>query len=690
MQEHLSLISPRREQVETLWTPVEQRELLLAPSLASSCASLCWTRAIGLLDPSMALELRQSISPGSGRVECDLALLSRDAEPADAPHAALLLRLISSLLSPAASLGVERVPVVGAARRTIAPAGLDWIGDSDPARELGTQARRLGVAFLPAPFWPFDVARALSVLAACGGGALIIRLSRLPVYDRPSEGFAALERLLFAARDKRVPVRGLDRLVECAAALKATNQLFRLELSVESAVADPVADDFVSLAMFGTRVGGPGSLVASDLRGLVVTGLAPRQLLCSENTLSVGGGSGSAPYSDGDVEIGATPDGTPIFIGAQSRMRHTYVIGGTGTGKSTLLRRMINQDVAAGDCVVLLDPHGDLSLEVAELLKDNRAAKVHMADASDPQGSYALDLLSPVRNPATREQAYDAFMSAFKAVLYSDVKEAFGPLFEQYFRYSLFLLALGGCNDDTLAELPRIFTDPAFRKMLQVAAQDPDLDRFWDKIATRSSGDQALENFTPYIISKLTRMIGSPLAKRLFCRNELGIDLAKHIQPGHVLILRLPKGDLGETTTQLAAAMTLTQLANAIMARPVGNRPPVRLYIDEVQACPGNTIAMLLAECRKFGASLTLANQSLGQVGSSKAGSLGSAVLANVANLLLFRVGAPDAMALSPWLEEPENWRELVRLPDYHLRARLVDSGCPKVVPLVRTASLPN
>jgi hypothetical protein len=327
---------------------------------------------------------------------------------------------------------------------------------------------------------------------------------------------------------------------------------------------------------------------------------------------------------------------------------------------------------------------------VAQSLKSTRSANVHLADAGDPNGSYSLDLLGPVRNPVTREQAYDAFLSVLKDVLYSDVKEAFGPMFEQYFRNSLFLLAQGARGGETLAELPRVFTDQVFRKILQIQARDQDLERFWDKIASRTSGEQSLDNITPYIVSKLTKLIGSPLAKRLFSRPEGGIDFAQHIRPKNVLILRLPKGEIGDGTTQLAAAMSLTQLANAIMARPVESRPPVRLYIDEVQTVPGDTLAMLLAEGRKFGASLTLANQSLGQVGSAKAGSLGSAVLANVANLLIFRVGAPDAIALSPWLEEPDSWRELVRLPDFHLRARIVESGVPRVVPLVRTVALPG
>jgi len=109
-----------------------------------------------------------------------------------------------------------------------------------------------------------------------------------------------------------------------------------------------------------------------------------------------------------------------------------------------------------------------------------------------------------------------------------------------------------------------------------------------------------------------------------------------------------------------------------------------------MQACPGDTLAMLLAEGRKFGICLTLANQSLRQVGQSLAGNLADAVLANAGNLLLFRLGAPDALALSPWLDAPEDWRQLCKTPDFTLQARLLEHGRPVVHPYVRIARPAN
>jgi len=107
------------------------------------------------------------------------------------------------------------------------------------------------------------------------------------------------------------------------------------------------------------------------------------------------------------------------------------------------------------------------------------------------------------------------------------------------------------------------------------------------------------------------------------------------------------------------------------------DRRPVRVYIDEFQNCRGDSLQSLLAEGRKFGISLALANQSLGQIGGTDNRSIGSATLANVGNLITFRVGATDAIKLAPWLDEPERWRELCQLPDFKMNARLLEGGHP-------------
>lgn len=681
MIERLKLALSNVEQVEAPWRLLERRELLIEPEQTSQSAF--WPLALGLLDPDLAIEVRQSIGASHGRVETELALVARGAQ-SGVPDSTLLLRVVAGMIEPSAVMGAMRASTTATQpQRIIRPYGREFFGGCDRSVELQTMADRLGVQFSPATIWPWQLGRALAVLGSCGGGAITVRVSRLSGTERPTCGLDALNRILFAARDKGLKLAGLDRVVEWAQTLRYADQLMKLDVFLEGESVTTLTYDFVSLALFGSRADPSDDITDHDLRGLIAMGAAPPRLFANSDTRILS--STSSSLGAGDVEIGTTPDGEAVVLQGESRMRHTYVIGATGTGKSTLLQRLIAQDVAAGDTVVLLDPHGDLSLEVAEGVKSISGARVHFADAADPNGSYVLDLLQPVRNEQTREQAFDNFMAAFRTVLY-DNKDAFGPNFEQFFRNALFLLALGGADGETIADLPRIFTDPALRKSLLLQANDRDLDHFWLKVAARISGEQSLENFTPYITSKLTRLIGSPLAKRLFSKPGAGIDFAREIQPGRVLLLRLPKGELGSGTTELAATMTLRLLADAIMSRPLGSRTPVRLYVDEVQSFNGETLAMLLAEGRKFGASLTLANQSLAQIGSNSSASLAKSVLANVANLLIFRVGAPDAIVLSPWLEEPERWRDLCGLPDFHLRARLVEAGCPIQVPLVRTS----
>lgn len=682
----LALVDGCRVPESPGWRELERREILLGSTKVGSGSQACWTRIFDVLEPHIGLEVRHSANQSQGQVVHSLSLMVC-REDMEVSEPSLLLDLVASMLCPGATLGLTSTPCEVGVRRQILPEGVDWRNSCSAAGKSGKIATETSLEFLPPSLWPWNVEGALDVLARCGGGSLVFRLTRIRPSDRPTESFQALDRVLFTARDKGALMTGLERMVEDSAALKAAPILIRVDVFVEGASNHHrFADDFVALALFGCRAGRPGTDNRADLRGIVGIGTTPRPLIYPCERAMEGRLSEQGRDQRGHVEIGCQPGGAAVSIGADSRMRHTFVIGGTGTGKSSLMRRMMMQDISAGDTVVLLDPHGDLALEVGQAMGGKASSGIHFADAGDPMGSYTLDLLAPVRDPHTRERAFDAFMSVFQHVLYDRNRDALGPMFEQYFRNALFLLALGARGQETLADLPRVFTDRAFRAGLQEKAADPDLNVFWSGIATRTSGEQSLENFAPYIVSKLTRMIGSPLAKRLFSRPGGGMDLSQQLQPGNVLLLRLPKGLLGEGTTRLAAAMTIVQLADAIMSRASGERRVVRIYVDEVQACPGNTLSMLLAEGRKFGASLTLASQSLGQLDATRSNSLGSAILANVANLLIFRVGAPDALALAPWLTEPESWRELCQLPDFNLRARIMDAGWPKIVPMVRTS----
>jgi hypothetical protein len=230
--------------------------------------------------------------------------------------------------------------------------------------------------------------------------------------------------------------------------------------------------------------------------------------------------------------------------------------------------------------------------------------------------------------------------------------------------------------------LPRIFEDQPFREMLLNSCGDRAVISFWRETAAKANGEMSLANVTPYVTSKLTRLIGTTQARRIFRGEGGGIDFAAAMDAGKILILRCSKGDLGEGLTGLAMAACLMQIQEAAMARAGrADRRPVRLYVDEFQGARGQALSMLLAEGRKFGVSLTLANQSLAQIDGVRDRSLGAAILANVANLIVFRVGAPDAQLLAPWLDQPERWRDLCNLPDFRMKARILSDGRPVNLP---------
>lgn len=685
MREYLSLISSLPERREAGWFPLDRRELILG-SAGARVPSGGWPAALSLLGSDLAIETRQAISMGQTRVSTSLSLLGLSPVRTDGPDSRILLALLAERLHPGAAVGTALEPdETGLPRRQLLPVPLSVRRKADQRPRPGLWAGDERVLFSPPSGWPWNLDLALRVLAGWGEGALLLRLRGLQGDTRPDAALEVLDRSLFALRSQRTDPSALERAARDAARFRGGDQLFMIEVFLETHAVPGRLDEMVAHALFGCGADTASAAAAPhDLRGVVTVDSAPVRLLSVEEGIRPMG-SPRPCVSSGDVEIGRLPGGQTVILSGESRMRHTYVVGGTGTGKSSLLRRMIAQDAQSGASVVLLDPHGDLSMEVARDLAGLGEGRLQLADAANPDGGFALDLLSGVRNPDTREPAFDAFMSVFRSILYESV-DAFGPMFEQYFRSALFLLALGGSEEETLSDLPRVFTDAAFRKRLLELVDDPLLQHFWLRVAPATSGDQSLENFTPYITSKLTRLIGSPVARRIFSRAaDGGLDFSEAFLRKRVLLLRVPKGDLGAGTAGLAAAFALHQLADAILSRSVAERSPVRLYVDEMQACPGDTLAMLLAEGRKFGVSLTLANQSLTQVGIGRAKSLANAVLANAANLLIFRVGAPDATALAPWLEEPETWRELCRLPDFHLRARLLDAGAPRVVRLLRT-----
>lgn len=533
---------------------------------------------------------------------------------------------------------------------------------------------------LPAFQWPWNIASAISVLAAGGGGVLTLTARHIERDARIRREIASLQQELVAASyscpDDRTIQAGL---ANCRAMLNH-QALVELAVSLDGKGQDSALCNLLAIALFGTVNGeSQDDCAATGLRMMAGSAALPPVLVPHRHALALAGKAVSRGLeADRDWTVGTAAGGIEVGLSPTDRARHLYVIGATGTGKSTLLKSLIAQDVARGEGIVLIDPHGDLAEEVAELVPASRKDDLVFADAADPEGLLAVELLPDPSDAHAFELAADMLITICKNDLYSSSKDAFGPLFENYFRRALALLMSAEPQDRILANFPRIFEDARFRRDLLGNCQDADVLSFWRNTATRTTGEIELTNVTPYITSKLTKFISSPQARAIFPAPGNGLDFRSIMDQGQILILRCPKGVIGEGLAELAVSACLMKLRNAAMARTGRtDRRPVRVYIDEFQNCRGNSLQTLLAEGRKFGVSLVLANQSLGQIGGTSNHSLGAATLANVGSLVAFRLGAADAIQLAPWLDSPDRWRELCQLPDFVMNARLLMQGKP-------------
>ena len=393
-------------------------------------------------------------------------------------------------------------------------------------------------------------------------------------------------------------------------------------------------------------------------------------------------------------QIGHTMDGAPVALTPADLGRHLYIIGATGVGKSTLMARMIQQDIEQGLPTVVIDPHGDLFNEINDGLSDEQRQRACIADLSAIEGGFGLDLLDMSGNrPDIRLNfVCNQLIAVFRKVLYRDQPEGFGPMFESYFRNALMLQVLGSSNPCSLSDFDRVFGDPKYRADLLANCKDEMVVRFWKQTAVRAGGEAALENIAPYIVSKLTQFTGSPLIRPIIDGSRTNVNFERIFDGRGILLINLAKGVVGETDAALVGTLFTIDLFASALARTSMRRQErarVRLYLDEFQTYASDVLSQMLAECRKFGLELVLANQSLSQIsGARSKPDVADAILANVGTVLAFRTGPRDARQLEDWFAPTFDAAALMRLQDHRFAARLLQNGTPLEPFMVRSLSV--
>ncbi|MBN9360716.1 MULTISPECIES: type IV secretion system DNA-binding domain-containing protein [unclassified Devosia] len=363
----------------------------------------------------------------------------------------------------------------------------------------------------------------------------------------------------------------------------------------------------------------------------------------------------------------ARSDRRRFGIKQRDRLSHVYIIGKTGTGKSSLIEAMARQDIVAGRGLAVLDPHGDLVQRLAVWALPRRSDVLNL-DLADPNLRFGYNPLLRV-SPEHRSLVASGAIDLFKLV-WSD---AWGVRMEHILRNGL--LALLEQPKAELADLLPLLTDKAFRLKLLAHVKNEQVRSFWMREYPNYSFRYQADGIAP-IQNKIGAFLADPRLRRFLSPSDGGLRLRAIMDRRKVLLVNLAQGRVGTDSSRLVGGLLVTAMGSAAFSRadhPDTERPPFFVYIDEFQSFTTLALANMLAELRKYGVGMVLAHQYLAQLDPA----IGAAVHGNAGTLICFRVGGADATVLAKEFRPIFAPEDLMTLPNYSADLKLLIDGQP-------------
>jgi type IV secretory pathway TraG/TraD family ATPase VirD4 len=360
--------------------------------------------------------------------------------------------------------------------------------------------------------------------------------------------------------------------------------------------------------------------------------------------------------------------GIPFGIRRADRRNHMYVIGKTGTGKSTLLKTLVLQDIAAGEGLALFDPHGDLAEEVVSQVSSSRRGDLIYLNVPDRSFAWHFNPFGGI--PKEKHTLAAAGMvEVFKKLWPDD----WGPRLEHLLRNVVFTLLEAG--NASFADIPRLLSDREYRSSLVSKVSNEMVREFWTKeFAGYSPAFRAV--VTAPLLNKIGAFLTDPLLHSILTGERSSFDLRRIMDEGKLLVVNLAKGKLGEGPAALLGSLLVSHLSLAAMERADRShldRRDFYLYLDEFHTFATLTLATMLSELRKYRLNLILAHQYLSQLEPE----VRDAVFGNVGTFISFRVGALDAATVARELSPVFEPDDLLSLPNFSVYLRLMIDGEP-------------
>lgn len=362
-----------------------------------------------------------------------------------------------------------------------------------------------------------------------------------------------------------------------------------------------------------------------------------------------------------------------IFLLDEDRRRHLYIIGQTGTGKTTFMEEMIVQDIKNGKGVAVIDPHGELIERLLGIIPRHRYQEVVYFNPGDVEYPMGLNMLEYDPNyPEQKTFIVNELLSIFDKLYNMSV--AGGPMFEQYFRNATLLVMDDPGSGNTLLEIQRVMVDKTFRDLKLSRSKNIVVKSFWKDIAEKAGGEASLKDIVPYIASKFDNFIANEIMRPVIAQQKSAFNIREIMDSQKILLVNLSKGRLGELNSSLIGLIMVGKLLMAALSRidmTEERRKDYYLYIDEFQNVTTDSISTILSEARKYRLNLTIAHQFIGQLKEE----IKKAVFGNAGSMVSFRIGTEDAEFLAKQFKPVFSEQDLINIDNFNCYAKLLIGG---------------
>lgn len=358
----------------------------------------------------------------------------------------------------------------------------------------------------------------------------------------------------------------------------------------------------------------------------------------------------------------------------EDRRRHIYVVGQTGTGKSTLLKQLVVQDMMAGRGLAFIDPHGDAAEELLALVPKSRTEDVIYFSPGETDYPLGLNLFEYRREDEKDFLIQEAINMLYK--LYDPQHQGIiGPIYEHWFRNAA-LVVMADPAGGTFIDIPRLFIDRQFLREKLTHVKDPTVLDFWNKEMPTGQASGKQGEIIQWFVSKFGAFASNEIMRNTVGQVKSAFDLRQVMDEGKILIVNISKGRLGELNSMLLGMIFVMKSQAGAMSRaniPEAQRRDFTLYVDEFQNFSTDSFATILSEARKYRLSLIVANQYIAQLDEK----VRDAVFGNAGTNVSFRSSPEDADFLTKQFAPALEARDLVNMPNLQAAVRLMVDGVP-------------